>query len=789
MRNEAQQISSVRRMLLPASPPFVQWLERMLRLLPSQFHSVQPLPTSDIKVINQSSGDYYAISEHPRFQLITQSSGLSAGWFYLEAALVRHDGNRIAKLYVDRGRGYLDEDSIFIPSNRRGTIREVVYLPQGLNNVLWQPMETTGRFTQSDLIFHHITAIESFWRRAWRVWEDVWRFRHLSSNEREGVRWYSPFTNLAKAYAWTASLRRANSITIDYPSFIKRQDTLSMDDVSAVLAHIPQLPHQPVLSIVMPVYNPPVDFFREALDSVLTQHYPYWELCIADDASTIDGVRAIINEYTRKDSRVKAVFRPRNGHISAASNSALALATGEFVVLMDQDDVLPAHALYHVAVEINRYPDVALIYSDEDKLDEFGMRVDPYFKSDWNPDLFYAQNMFSHLGVYRAALVRKLGGFRLGFEGSQDYDLALRCLKHTSARHIRHIPRVLYHWRAHAASTALSQGHKSYASTAGLDALRAYFIGTAIQVVETEAAGVYRTRYPLPDRLPLVTLIIPTRDQVDFLRQCITSIQTKTDYPNYEILVMDNQSSDPAALTYLASLASDLRIRVIQYDAPFNYSAINNHAVTLARGEIIGLVNNDIEVITPEWLSEMVSHALRPEIGAVGAKLLYADGTIQHAGVILGYGGLAGHAHKYLEGDSWGYFGRANLTQTLSAVTAACLLVRKEVYELVGGLDAAHLTVAFNDVDFCIKVREAGYRNIYTPYAELYHHESISRGQENSPEKQARFTREVEFMQKKWGYVLKSDPYYNPNLTLDAENFALANHPVKSPHHGYPLVV
>jgi glycosyltransferase involved in cell wall biosynthesis len=702
---------------------------------------------------------------------------------------VRHGGNRIAKLYVDRGRGHVDEDSIFIPSNRRGTIREVVYLPNGLNNVLWQPMETTGRFTQSDLIFHRITAIESFWRRAWRVWEDVWRFRHLSPAERDGVRWYSPFTNLARAYAWTANLRRANSITVDYPSFIKRQDALSPDDVSAVLAHIAQLPLQLVLSIVMPVYNPPLDFFRAALDSVLAQHYPHWELCIADDASTDAQVRAIIDDYAHKDKRIKAVFRPENGHISAASNSALALATGEFVVLMDHDDALPAHALYHVAVEINRYPDVALIYSDEDKLDAFGMRVDPYFKSDWNPDLFYAQNMFSHLGVYRTALVRKLGGFRLGFEGSQDYDLALRCVQQVSAAQVRHIPRVLYHWRAHAASTAVAHGNKSYASTAGLHALQAHFEGTAIQVEETEAAGMYRTRYPLPVQLPLVTLIIPTRDQVDFLKQCITSIQTKTDYPNYEVLVMDNQSSDPAALVYLASLASDPRIRVIQYDAPFNYSAINNHAVTLARGEIIALVNNDIEVISPEWLSEMVSHALRPVIGAVGAKLLYGDGTIQHAGVILGYGGLAGHAHKYLEGESWGYFGRARLTQTLSAVTAACLLVRKAVFEQVGGLDAANLTVAFNDVDFCIKLREAGYRNLYTPYAELYHHESISRGQENSPAKQARFASEVAFMQKKWGDVLKADPYYNPNLTLDAENFAFANHVVKSSHHGYPLVV
>jgi GT2 family glycosyltransferase len=296
-------------------------------------------------------------------------------------------------------------------------------------------------------------------------------------------------------------------------------------------------------------------------------------------------------------------------------------------------------------------------------------------------------------------------------------------------------------------------------------------------------------RYALPDQPPLVTLIIPTRDQVDVLRKCIESLKTKTDYPNFEVLVLDNQSSDPATLKYLAALGKDSRFKVIRYDAPFNYSAINNYAVTLAKGEIIGLMNNDIEAIHSDWLHEMVSHVLRPEVGAVGAKLLYSDGTIQHAGVILGLGGLAGHAHKYFDGKSWGYYHRANLTQTLSAVTAACLLVRKSVYEQVGGLDEVNLTVAYNDVDFCLKVREAGYRNIYTPYATLYHHESISRGQENTPEKQARFMREFTFMQQKWGDLLKTDPYYNPNLTQTTEDFGLGNHDVISPHHGYPLKI
>jgi O-antigen biosynthesis protein len=789
MNINKDQIKIVRKMLLPAPPLFIQWLDRMVMLLPRKFQPVNLLPDGNVEIINSYNGDYYAKKESAYFQIYAESTQQSAGWFYLEVVLVRHGGNRIAKIYTDLGRGFCEQDSIFIPSNRRGTIGEVLYLPNGLKNVRWVPMETAGRFTQSALIFHRITRLESFIRRTYRVYSDIWRFRHLSLTERSGVNWLSPLVNLTESYVWTANLRRVNANIISYSEFIRRNDAVTVDDLIVVNKHIPQLPVKPVLSIIMPVYNPPVEFFIAALDSVLAQNYPHWELCIADDASTDSRISEIIKSYIQQDNRIKAVFRLENGHICAALNSALTLATGEFIVLLGQDDLIPTHALYHVAVEINRYPDVQLIYSDEDKINEFGHRVDPHFKSDWNPDLFYSLNIFSHLGVYRTELVHKVDGFRLGYEGAQDYDLVLRCIKSIDADGIRHIPRILYHWRAHTASTALSHANKDYASLAGYRALQNYFSESLIKVNTTDVLGTYRVRYPLPDKLPLVSLIIPTRDQVDVLRKCIESLQNKTAYPNFEVLVLDNQSQDPTALAYLASLSQDSRFKVISYNAPFNYSAINNYAVTLAQGEIIGLVNNDIEAINTDWLHEMVSHAVRPEVGAVGAKLLYSDNTIQHAGFILGLGGLAGHSHKYFDENSWGYYHRPRLAQTLSAVTAACLLVKKELFERVDGLDEQNLTVAFNDVDFCIKLREAGFRNIYTPYAKLYHHESISRGQENSPEKQARFLSEVAFMQKKWGDILKNDPYYNPNLTHDTEDFSLANHDVKSPHHGYPLTV
>jgi glycosyltransferase involved in cell wall biosynthesis len=560
--------------------------------------------------------------------------------------------------------------------------------------------------------------------------------------------------------------------------------------VLAIEQQVSVLPRKPLISIIMPVYNPPVAFLRQALDSVIGQIYPHWELCIADDASTDPTVGVLLKHYQGVDSRIKVAFRDTNGHISRASNTALELATGEFIALMDQDDLIPPQALYHVAVEINRYPESDLIYSDEDKINENGERCDPYFKPDWNPDLFYSHNLITHLGVYRTRLVRELGGFRQGLEGSQDYDLALRISSVIPENHIRHIPRVLYHWRIHSESTASAEsGNKLYAYTAAQKALTEHLAPVGGRVESGPFLGTYRVRYPIPEPPPLVSLIIPTRDHVDILRNCIESIRNKTLYRNWEILVIDNQSKEPATLSYLRELVKDPRIHVLKYDAPFNYSAINNFAVNKACGEIIGLLNNDVEVIEPDWLGEMVSHALRREIGAVGAKLLYPDGRIQHSGVILGLGGLAAHAHRFFDWDTPGYCGHSRLIKNYSAVTGACLVVRKSVYQEVGGLDETQLKVAYNDVDFCLRIREAGYRNLYTPYAVLYHHESVSRGYEDTEEKRARFMAETLFMRGKWGAQLDNDPSYNPNLTTSKEDFSYAEEKVRSGHHGYPLSI
>ena len=561
----------------------------------------------------------------------------------------------------------------------------------------------------------------------------------------------------------------------DYAEWLERYAMLDHLELAAVKEHLKQAGNLPLISIVMPVYNPNLIWLQAAIESIQNQVYPHWQHCIADDKSNNPKVREELLRYQALDKRIKVIFRETNGHISAASNSALELATGEWIALMDQDDVLTPEALYYVFLALQQNPAAGLIYSDEDKIDETGKRFSPYFKSDWNPDLFLSHNMICHLGVYKTGLVKAVGGFRVGTEGSQDYDLALRCIETLTSDQIVHIPRVLYHWRSHPDSTAQSGSNKGYALRVGQQVLNEHFQRMGINATsELLDFGMYRTRYELPDPRPLVSLIIPTRNGLKLLRQCIESIVAKTDYTNYEIIIVDNNSDEEDTLKYLDKISREERIQVIRDTRPFNYSALNNSAAKAVKGEYIGLINNDIEVISGNWLSEMVGLASQLGVGAVGARLWYPDNTLQHGGVILGISGVAGHSHKGLPRNAPGYFGRAQLIQTLSAVTAACLIVRKDIFWEVGGLDEENLKVAFNDVDFCIRVREAGYRNVWTPYAELYHHESASRGLEDTPEKKRRFYSEAKFIQQRWGKILREDPAYSPNLTLDREDFSLS---------------
>jgi O-antigen biosynthesis protein len=532
------------------------------------------------------------------------------------------------------------------------------------------------------------------------------------------------------------------------------------------------------LSVLMPVYNPSPQHLAAAIDSVLGQVYPHWELCICDDASTSADVSAMLDHYALSDRRIRLVSRATNGGIGVATADALAAASGEFVVLLDHDDVLPPWSLYFVADAIARNDTLDVLYSDEDKLDEQGRRCHPHFKPDWNPELLLSINYFGHLVALRRELVLAAGGVRSGFDGSQDFDLILRCTQRTEAHRIHHIPAVLYHWRMSPQSTARDAGAKNYAHAAGIAALKSRFEGVSgVRVEDGPFPTSYRVRFPLPHCLPRVSLLVPTRDGYTHLSRCVDSIERLTRYPNLELIVLDNQSRDPTTLAYFAELQATGKARVVKYDHPFNYSAINNFGARHASGDVLLLLNDDVEVTAADWIEDMLSYLCRDGVGAVGAKLLYPDRRVQHAGVILGIGGVAGHGHKYAPEQDYGYFGRLVLPQALSAVTGACLMVRRDVFDALGGLDERNLSVAFNDVDFCLRLRERGWRCVWTPYARLIHHESLSRGYEDTPEKKARFAREVGYMMRRWPGVLESDPYYNPNLTLRHEDFSLSDAP------------
>ncbi|HSI10043.1 MAG TPA: glycosyltransferase family 2 protein [Rariglobus sp.] len=544
----------------------------------------------------------------------------------------------------------------------------------------------------------------------------------------------------------------------------------------------------PLISVIVPVYNPEPQWLETMINSVRSQSYLRWELCLADDASTDNAIPRLLASAAATDPRIKWIRRAQNGHISAATNSALALATGDYVAFLDQDDLLDLEALAEVVRALQTHPSARILYSDEDKIDVHGNRYGPHFKSGWNPDLLLGQNYFCHLTVYHTALVRTLGGLRTGYEGAQDWDLALRAVTEVPPEAIVHIPRILYHWRAVQGSTALSNDAKSYHLDAALRSLRDHLDRNHIDgEIIPVSGGHWRIRRTLPRPAPKVTIIIPTRNRLDLLRPCVESIFRITRYPDYELLVVDNGSDDPSTLAYLHELAETGRAHVLRDDGPFNYSALNNRAARAARGSVLALLNNDIEPINPDWLEEMVTLALRPETGAVGALLLYPGNRVQHAGVVLGFTGdprkpgVAGHSFIGQIADGGGYMNRLRLVQNYSAVTAACLVVRREVFFQVGGLNEQDLTVAFNDIDLCLRLAEAGYRNVWTPFARLYHHESASRGREDTPAKNLRAKAEIAYMHRRWGGLLAHDPAYNPNLSLCSADFCPAN-PPRRPH-------
>lgn len=554
------------------------------------------------------------------------------------------------------------------------------------------------------------------------------------------------------------------------PDWIKAHDALTSRDVELIRERIRRMQKHPLISVLLPLRNWPFEDIEAAIQSVTAQLYVNWELCVVGNAS--DSNASLISELAARDPRIRISMSNNEANPANARNKALAMADGEFVTVLEPSGRLAPHALYLIVEESNAVPTVGLVYSDEDKIDTQGRRGDPHFKTDWNPDLFLSDDYIGNLCAYRRSLAIEVGGYRPAFADQADYDLRLRMIERVAAQDIHHIPFLLYH--------DCGGGGSDHASiAASRRALEQHLARTGIvATVEPGRGGRhYRVRRALPAVPPRVSLIMPTRDRLDLIKGAVDNIVTMTDYPDYEIVIVDNQSIEPETLAYFESVRGCPRVRVLRYEKPFNYSAINNFAARQCSSPVLGLVNNDVLVINSNWLTEMVSHAIRPEVGAVGAMLYYPDDTIQHAGILVGFGGSAINCFTGLERGAPGYYFRAQLIQNYSAVTGACLLTRASVFAEVGGLNEADLAVAFNDVDYCLRLRERGYLVTWTPFAELYHLESVSRGDDMAPDKVARFRREQRYLATRWVKVLPCDPYYNPNLSIDDRLFRLAEQP------------
>jgi glycosyltransferase involved in cell wall biosynthesis len=649
-------------------------------------------------------------------------------------------------LLVEDASGSGAAVSIRLPIQPGGRVRALVRLPEAARALRLGPVNRRTRFRLEDACAVELGRAEATLRMAWPL-----ALRLLREPER--------IPQVARRYA--RALRAGGLRGLDgvlgeksrgrlslesYEDWIRQYGTLTDADREALRRGVEALPYKPLVSVVMPTYNTPEVWLRQALDSVRAQLYPHWELCIADDASPRPEVRRVLEEYAQRDARIRFVVRPTNGHISAASNSALELARGEFVALLDHDDELSEDALARVVEALNAHPDADIVFSDEDKLDTSGRRFDPYFKPEWNLDLFRSQNLISHLGVYRTERVREVGAFRQGFEGSQDYDLALRVVERTTPARIRHVPRVLYHWRAIPGSTALDVGEKSYASTAARRALQEHLDRTTsgARVEPGAQAALHRVRYPLPSPPPAVTVILQARAGADGEARR-EALRRATDYPDVEWLAA------PGGVSGASEAA--------------------NHAARRARGEVLVFLDAHLEPCSPGWLAELVSHALRPEVGGVGAKLYTPDGAVEHAGLVLGMGpgGLAGRPHRGLAGDAAGHVGRAVVIQQFLAVSASCLAVRRAVFEAAGGFDAEHLPAAWRDVDLCLRLRERGLHTVWTPYAELTWREPPAAPAGGDSQAAA-----VAWLRTRWGDTLRADPFHSPNHALDWEDLRLA---------------
>lgn len=527
---------------------------------------------------------------------------------------------------------------------------------------------------------------------------------------------------------------------------------------------------RPKISLVVPLWRTSPNFFTQMVESVRRQTYDNWELCLA--AAEVGAIKERLENYSRLDERIKVRYLPKNIGIAGNSNEAIGLATGDYVGLLDHDDTLAPFALFEIVEELNRVKS-DIIYSDEDKINLVGnVRLHPHFKPNWNPDLLRSYNYITHFFVIKRQLLDKIGGFRAGFEGSQDHDLFFRATE--SSKQISHIPKVLYHWRQHPESTSDSTTVKSTAMTSTAKAVQEHLrrIGRSATVEAGPFFGATRVRYQILGN-PLVSIIIPNQDQVELLHHCLESIKQLTTYQNYEVIVVENNSQQQATFDLYKQYQSWDKFKLLKWSKPFNYSAINNLAATAAKGEYLLFLNNDTAVISPDWLDELIGQCQWPENGAVGAKLYYDDGSIQHAGVVIGLGGTAGHIGRLFKHDAHGYFGWFELVRDLSAVTGACLMVKASQFKNIGGFDESY-SVSFNDVDLCLRLIAHSQLVVWTPAAELYHYESKTRGTDNTTKKRERLENEEQLFASRHRTLLDSgDPNYSPNFSLRRSDFSV----------------
>ena len=509
-----------------------------------------------------------------------------------------------------------------------------------------------------------------------------------------------------------------------YQAYVPDQETLE-----AQKKH--KFDYRPLISIAVPAYQTPVEFLKQMIESLISQTYPEWELCIANASPDNEEMQRVLADYSAKDSRVRFCNLKENLGIAENTNRAFSMAKGEFMGLLDHDDLLAPNALYEIVQALQDHPQADTLYTDEDKVTtEMDEHFQPHLKPDFNLDLLRSNNYICHFFVVRRSIVEKAGGFRKEFDGAQDYDFIFRCTE--NAREVLHVPEILYHWRTHKASTADNPASKMYAFEAGKRAIEANLerTGTKGVVSHTQDLGFYRVKYPVQGK-PLVAVIIPNKDEKETLQTCMEMLNNNTSYQNFEIIIIENNSTTDEIFRYYKELSKDPRIHLLRWGKEFNYSAINNFGVAHAKGEYLLFLNNDIKSINPDWMEELLGVCQRPEVGGVGAKLIYPDNTIQHAGCVVGMGGIAGHMFVDMPADRTGYLHKASLLQDMSAVTAACLMMKKEVFEEAGGF-TEELAVAFNDVDLCLKVRKNNHLIVYDPYAKLYHMESKTRGAEDS---------------------------------------------------------